>query len=37
MVGAGVHIFSVVPAERNLEEVFLSMTQGESQQEAAHA
>lgn len=28
LVGAGIDIFSIVPAARNLEEVFLSMTQG---------
>jgi ABC-2 type transport system ATP-binding protein len=33
LVGAGADIYSLVPAQRNLEEVFLSMTQ----EEAAHA
>jgi ABC-2 type transport system ATP-binding protein len=37
LVGAGANIFAIVPAERNLEEVFLSMTQDEEQQEAANA
>jgi hypothetical protein len=37
LVGAGADIFAIVPAERNLEEVFLSMTQEEGQQEAANA
>jgi ABC-2 type transport system ATP-binding protein len=36
LVGAGADIFAIVPAERNLEEVFLSMTQ-DGQQEAPHA
>jgi ABC-2 type transport system ATP-binding protein len=36
LVGAGAEIFTIVPAERNLEEVFLSMTQ-EGPQEAIHA
>jgi ABC-2 type transport system ATP-binding protein len=30
LVGAGADLFSLVPAERNLEEVFLSMTQEEA-------
>jgi ABC-2 type transport system ATP-binding protein len=37
LVGAGADIYSVVPAERNLEEVFLSMTQDDGQQEGGHA
>ena len=31
LVGAGVDLFALAPAERNLEEVFLSMTQEEGQ------
>jgi ABC-2 type transport system ATP-binding protein len=41
LVGAGANIFAIVPAERNLEEVFLSMTQDEGapefRQEGPHA
>ena len=37
LVGAGADIFAIVPTERNLEEVFLSMTQPEVQQEPARA
>ena len=33
LVGAGADIYAIVPAERNLEEVFLSMTQAETPQE----
>jgi ABC-2 type transport system ATP-binding protein len=37
LVGAGADIYSIVPAQRNLEEVFLSMTQTEPQPEGPHA
>jgi len=41
LVGAGADIFAIVPSERNLEEVFLSMTQDEGarefRQEGSHA
>jgi ABC-2 type transport system ATP-binding protein len=37
LVGAGADIYAIVPAERNLEEVFLSMTQAETGQEIDHA
>ena len=37
LVGAGADVFAIVAAERNLEEVFLSMTQPEGAQEANHA
>jgi ABC-2 type transport system ATP-binding protein len=37
LVGAGADIYAIVPAERNLEEVFLSMTQAETGQETGDA
>jgi ABC-2 type transport system ATP-binding protein len=37
LVGAGADIYAIVPAERNLEEVFLSMTQAEPAQEMGDA